>query len=265
MDLHARIADVHFFGYGQSRFGFIVESDGFDGWEDGGTTRSGQESIPGAHGDYDLPQFLDSRIILFSGICKAPSPQALANYGRRMKALLAWGVRSARLVVTFQGVTQSAEVRLAPGTTPKFKSDGGQADDGSYFARFSIQFKAPDPRKFVRPDREFILPPATPVQVFHRGNFWSPPRVVVTGVGTNDYSINHQDGRQFRVSRDLVSPQPHTIDLANGHLLVGGAEVIGGVRRADSWSIENDRTTTITFDPNGNSATAVLYLPDADI
>ena len=268
LDLFATIRNVEFRGAGTSAFGFIVESEGFDGWEDGGTTSSSQSKIPLAHGDYDLPQYLDSRIIAFSGICKAPSREALAAYGRRFRGLAATGATGERLVVAYLGETAWASVKLAPGTTPKFKSDGGQADDGSWFARFAIQFKAADPRKYTRPEHEFPLPALTWVNAFHRGNFDAHGRIVVTGVGANGYWVYGPNSKMYRVSRPLVSPAPHTIDLRSGQLLVGGSPVVGGIVRADTWAVAPSiiaPTTPFNFDPNGNTASAVLFLPDTSI
>ncbi len=211
--------------------------------------RSSSVEIVDGDGEYDVPVTRGARKIRIAGYVVADSPDRLDAYELAHRAVLADGaagqVTIARQFATVRG---SAKLGDYVSFDRTFKS---RAD-------FDITFKFDDPRLYGKLNR-FPLG-ILGVPVFHRGNYPAIPIITVSGSGSNDYSIYGPDGKQYRVTQDLVAGHPHVIDLRTGQLSIDGVVIFGGVTIADTWAIPGGRTVTCSFDPNGNSATATLAL-----
>src|SRR5690554_4546514 len=189
--LRVRIGQMVFHGFADD--GFVLEPGGFKGWDDGVDVRRDMTDRPGAHGSFDVPGFLDSRVVALSGFCFADSEERLSWFRSQLTGLGANG-DSFRVVVDHHGSTLWADARLA--SKPLFEADGGHAS-----ARFEIQFWFADPRKFGE-SRTFG--PAASITAHHYGNFPSAPVLTITGASASGYTITGPGGRQFVVTRALV-------------------------------------------------------------
>lgn len=229
MDLSIRVAGVEFSSHLRpSGEGFGIGPDGFDGWDDGVAVKADTVSRPSGHGDFDIPGFLEARIVSMSGTCVAKSPQKLAWFGAQLAGLLADG--SGRVVVDRVGEVRWGTARIAPGSTTKFKVNGANPKH----AAFQVQLKFADPRKYGG-SRPFT--PATSLSLIHYGNFLSLPVLEVTGSMPSGYSIAGPGGRLFTVAQALATGQTHRINMATGRLYRDGALQVGVVSRADMWGI----------------------------
>jgi len=227
-DLVVRSGGVEFVGQMvRGGEGFLIAPDGLEGLDDGVSSKGQTVARPNAHGDFDVPGFLDSRIVSLSGTCLASSPEKLAWYGSLLTGFLAEGSQA----VTFNhmGRILWGSARRAPGTAPKFKVDGL---DG-LSARFQVQLKFANPRLFGE-SRGFH--PGTQL-LYNYGNFPATPTYTITGANAGGYTVYGPGTKTYSVSRPLLSGETHTIDMADGHLRVNGAVVFGGIgATADTWA-----------------------------
>lgn len=229
MILRIDVAGLDMWGHlPPSGVGFVVDPDGLEGLDDGVAVKGETVSRPSQHGDYELPTFMDSRIVPLAGNCLADSPQRLAHFGRQFTGLLTGG--SGRVVFEHMGSTLWGRASLAPGAQKKFKVNASTATD----ARFQLQLKFADPRLFGE-SRPFAA--ATSLSLIHYGNFLSLPVLQVTGVMPSGYSIAGPGGRLFTVTQALAAGQTHRIDMATGRLYRNDVLQVGVVSRADMWGV----------------------------
>jgi hypothetical protein len=227
MDLTVRINE-NFSLLGQlpaSGEGFIISPDGFEGWDDAVSIKGEAISRPQGHGDFDVPGFLDSRIVSLSGACLAESAPRLRRLGSTFRGVLATG--AGRVTVTHMGETKWGIARLAPGTQAKFKVNG--ADSRS--AAFQLQLKFANPRLFGD-SRTF----SSGVPAYHYGNFPATPTHVVRGSRTGGYTVSGPGGKKFIVTASIGWDAPHTI-TESGSLFINGVQVFGAVTQADTWTV----------------------------
>lgn len=219
---------------GQARAeGLYVGRDGFDGWDDGATMRSETVSRPQSHGDFDMPGFLAGRLVVMEG-------WAVAENGFYLEQLrdqfIGHGADGGKFPVSIERNNRSlrATARIAAGTRPSFKDNGTGRR-----AKWSVSWWCPDPRKYQTNTSPEGSPfgPASSLQVFQRGNFPALPILTITGASAGGYTITGPGGRRIVVTRALVAGVPHKFDMRTGRLLVGGVRVLGGVARADLFSI----------------------------
>lgn len=213
--------------------GFFVGRDGFDGWDDGATMRSDTVSRPQAHGDFDMPGFLAGRLVTMEGWALAPSRTKLEQL---RDVFIGHGADGAKFRVSIERNDRSlrATARIAAGTRSSFKDDGTGKR-----ARWSASWWCPDPRKYQKNTSHDGSPfgPASSLLVFHRGNFPALPTLTITGASAGGYTITGPGGRLIIVTRPLAAGVPHRFEMRTGRLSVGGARVLGGVARADLFSI----------------------------
>ena len=209
-----------------SEFGFVVGPDGLEGITDGVAAKGQTVPRPGAHGDFELPTYLDSRIVSISGTCLAESPQDLKQWGEAFTGLLVG--RVGKITMDHLGDVRWGRAGLAPGTQKKFKVHGVD----SLSADFHIQLKFSNPR-FFGDSKTF----GSGEFAYHYGNFASAPVHTVTGNMPGGYAIDGPNFKQFRVLAPLVPGHPHTVDMNTGHLSIDGVVVFGFVQRADTWAI----------------------------
>lgn len=243
--LRVTIAGLDFFGQGQHDY--VIDPDGFEGWDDGVDMRLQDTARPQAHGSFDLPGFQDARTVAISGHVLADSPRKLAALRSRLTGLLAGGALG-RIQVERFGETQWADGRLASKTM--FTERGGQN-----VASFQIQLWCADPRKFGEL-RAFDVAPGTPAQAFHRGNYAATPVIQVNGPLTGGFTITHPNG-QFVVLGDLGSSSWVRVDMNTGRLKLNGNDRSDLVTRADVCTVPPGTTTTFTLS-NGSGYVEVL-------
>lgn len=246
MDLTVQIKNVFLFGQmpplGE---GFVISPDGFEGWDDSVSVKGDAVSRPQSHGDFDVPGFLDSRVVSISGSCIAGSAQRLNALGSQLRGLLAEG--GGQVVVHHMGEHLWGTARLAPGTQTKFKVNGSD----SRSAKFQIQLKFADPRKYGG-SKTF----AGGASAYHYGNFPAIPTHVISGARVGGYTVSGPGGKQFVVTATLATGSPHTIDRAGG-LFINGSQVFGAVTRADTWTIPAGAQVTQTVSNSLTLATTV--------
>src|SRR5690606_12379510 len=172
--------------------GFFVKKDGLN-WFDSVDVRFDETHRPAAHGSFDVPVTLGSRLVQVDGYCFAESEAALEHMGNQLKGVLADGGKG-RVQVQWNGSTTWADVRL--GSQTKFSPNRH-----SLAGEFQFTFWAADPRKFGE-TRTFG--PASSMVVYHSGNFPASPVLTVTGDSVGGYTIQGEGGRRYVVTKTLV-------------------------------------------------------------
>lgn len=264
--LTARINALSFHSSGGPDFeGFLIDPDGFEGWDDGVDMRRQSVEQLQQHGSFDLPGYLDSRVISISGNCLAKSPAELAWMRSQLTGLLADGGK-ARLAVDHQGSTLWADVRLASQT--KFVVRGG---DGKT-ARFQLQLWAADPRKYGETRTFGPVAPGAELPVFHYGNFPASPRFTVRAGGSPldegwaVYGPGSGDSRKrFKVNGSVSAGSSNIIDLATGQVTAGGVLRVGVVEDATTWAVPGGVQMTHLIDTNGDGGTLSVSITDTYI
>jgi len=229
MTLRVDVSGVQFWGHlPTAGYGFVVDPEGLDGIDDGVVVKGETVSRPSQHGDYELPTFLESRIVSLSGNCLADSPERLGTLRRQFTGLLVGAVGN--VVFEHLGSTVWGRAGLAPGVQKKFKVDAAS----STHARFQLQLKFHDPRLFGE-SKPFAA--AASLSLRHYGNFLSLPALEVTGSMPSGYSVNGPDGRKYTVTQALTPGQTHRIDMNTGRLYRNGVLQVGWVSRSETWGI----------------------------
>ena len=221
---------------GRDRFGWW-KVNGIDGWHDSPETKGASESVPNGDGEMDLPTYNEARMVTVTGRLIAKSHADMHEAG-----IYLTGVMKGRFQESGHGPTQWSDakrdgrVRFTPITDT--------------LAQWQISLKMVDPVKYGDV-KEFTIAAGTGyVNLFHRGNTASLPTIVVSGSAPGGYEIQSSAGARYQVTRALVSGTPHTVDMRDGMLQVGGAYVAGIGVRADVWRI-----------PPGSSATTIRVTP----
>lgn len=238
--------------------GLFVGPDGFEGWEDGGgDTRSESVDRPAAHGEFDSPVFLGSRVITIDGHALAWSPAELGHIRNRVMGLGGNGDRF-QLTVEHQQETLWASARR--GTKPTFKDAGIR--HGLLRARFSVHLVCRDPRKYgeVR-----TFGPATALTVFQYGNFPGIPELIITGAMPSGYAVHGPDGKQFIVSQALSADQTHRLDFRTGRLYRDNVLQIGAVSNGGTWTIPVGSAVPMTLAPVSGAGSMTVRVPDTFI
>lgn len=234
--LKVTVAGMDFFGQGMHDF--VIEPEGFDGWDDGVDMRLEKTVRPQAHGSFDLPGFQDSRTVAISGHAFADSNKQLRWLRGRVTGLLADG-GSGRVQVDRDGDVQWADCRLASKT--KFTELGGND-----IASFQIQLWCADARKFG----EFTSVPigtASPAALRHRGNYDASPLVRVDGPVVGAYTVTGPAGEQYTVTGGIASGSQHVIDFNDGLLRVNGVITAALVTTAGLWKVPPGQKVTATI------------------
>lgn len=255
--LKVTVAGLDFFGQGVHDF--VIDPDGFDGWDDGVDMRLEQLARPQAHGAFDLQGYQDARTVSISGHVLADSNGRLRLLRSRLTGLLAGG-GSGRVQVERDGEVMWADCRLASRT--KFTELGGTDT-----ASFQIQLWCPNPLKYGDTNTYSIASGSAYTTVSHRGNTVGYPVVKVSGDMPGGYLLQSSAGAEYRVTTALVSGSPHTVDMSTGLLSRGGSIVSGGVTRADLWRIAGGSPATdMRLQPiTTGSGTATVSLLDTYI
>jgi hypothetical protein len=133
---------------------------------------------------------------------------------------------------------------LADGSTGRLVGDGQeslwadvQRDEitsdvivPGFTAVYSVKLYAPDPNLYGEVN-EF----AAGEVAFQRGNFAAHPTFVVSGAAAGGYTITGPGGKRIVVTTPLVAGTPHTIDSAEGEVMVGSS--LGNISVFEPWTI----------------------------
>jgi hypothetical protein len=256
VDLSVNVAGTMFFGrLPPSGEGFIISPDGFEGWDDSVSTRGETVNRSQGDGDFDVPQFLDTRIVSLSGFAIANSPTRLDGFGAQLRGTLARGL--GRIDVEHMDLVKWANCRLAPGTQTKFKVSGANPTT----AKFQIQLKMADPRIYGKYHQTAR---GTTVTSRHAGNFPADMKVIVEGVASS-YRLTGPFGRQYVVTQPLTAGKAHIIEFANGRLHIDSAVVFNATSRAETWSCPPGQPVTTTIDQVVGNATIQCEVIDTYI
>lgn len=233
--------------------GLFVGPDGFEGWDDGGG-ESRRESVerPGAHGEFDLPVFLGSRVVTIDGHALAWSEAELGHLRSQIMGLGATGARF-KVTVDHQGQTLWAWARR--GSKPTFKDAGIRY--GMHRARFMVQFVCADPRKYG-----YTLSYPGGAAAFNLGNFPALPRIEVTGNMPSGYAIHGPGGKRFVTTAALVPGMVHSINMAEGWLRILGVVQATKVPRAEVWAIPAGGQAVQTLVPVSGSGQMKVFVTD---
>lgn len=213
---------------------FVIDPEGWSGWDDGAAVRRTETLRPVGHGAYDAPGFLAPRVTTIGGWIVAPNAATLASMRTDLTALLADGDSATLTVETAAGET-SAEVRLASQTLVTVT--GSELE-----ARFQIQFWAPDPRRYGATHAEG---PGPSLSVAHDGNFPAVPTVTVEGPVTAPYTVASQ-GHSVTVTQSLLAGETHTIDMSTGWVYLDGVLQSAVTSAVDVFTIPPGAGVTVT-------------------
>lgn len=238
---------------GHDRFGWW-KVNSIDGWDDSPDSKGETVSIPNGDGEMDLPIYNEARIITVTGRIITKGHEELHAAGAYLTAVM-----KGRFQVSGHGPTQWADAKRQGGVKFRTVTDT--------LATWQLSMKAVDPVKYG--DTATVAVPAgtSYVSLFHWGNYASLPTVVVAGSAPGGYEIQSSAGARYQVTKPLVSGTPHTIDMRDGMLQVGGVYMAGIGSRADLWRVPpGSSATTIRVQPlTTGSPSATVYVTDSFI
>ena len=247
MTLDVRIGGLTFSG-GDGQEGFFIRE--WSGWWGGVDPKTDAVARPQADGDFDVPGFLEPRILTLTGRCHAKSAEYLEQYELRLSGLFGSG-KSQRVMVDGPGGTQWADGRRA-GSEFEIELWGA-------YAAYQLVVKFANPRKF---GESHSFTGTAPV-AYHYGNFGATPILTVTG-SMSGYTIVGPTGN-FTVTAAVVSGSPHLIDMATGALTVGGVRTFGAVSSAALWTVPGGAQVTHTLVPASGSGSLTVTVVDTFI
>lgn len=239
-------------------FGLFVKRDGFQGWQGISSRRREALARAVAHGEFDMPVFLGSRVVTIDGWVLGSSEKDL---GERSDSLTGIGAAGGKVTVF---VEHQGKSRRADGRVLIAEAEDTGIRSGVLRAEFQLQFVFADPRKYgdtaVLPgDR---LDPinrdatATSIVVGHYGNFPAFPVVEIPSAPVA-YTITSPGGT-FTVAGATVGGT-HRVDLRNGRVYRNGVEM-PGVGRGDLWAVPANARWTHALSVAGR-----VRIPDTDI
>ena len=246
--LHVQVGGAHIYGHPRlitpDLFGLFIAKDGWDGWDDGGgEARVESVARPGMHGEFDLPVLMGASVFSIDGWALAPSAFMLGRLRSTVMGIGADG-QLMRATVHHQEQTLWADVRRA--VKPTFKDAGVR--HGLLRARFFLQFRAPDPRKYG----ETVDFPGGEKAVQY-GNFPARPDLIVTGTAASGYTVTGPGGRRVVVTKALTAGAPHTISFAKGGLWVGGVRQLRAISMYEPWTVPPTAVGAVATVDNGVS------------
>lgn len=221
-DRRARIGGIEFQGWPADHHGdwFVLDADGIKSFWGGVDVRREEVVRPSAHGSFDMPGYLSSRVIPVSGHMSSRTPEGLEHMQARLSGLLSDG-SSDRLTIEGPLGARWCDVRLASATQIT------QLDATT--ARFLVTFWSADPRTYGR-----VQDFATGVSSIHYGNFPATPRLLI-GAGSGGYTVTGPGGR---VVTAVTAPAgAHEIDFSTGGMYLAGVRQVGAIGVYQPWTI----------------------------
>lgn len=248
----ARINGLSFVEWPHDHHGtwHVLDRDGIKGVWEGVDVRREDTPRPLAHGSFDAPVFLASRVIPVSGHVSTRSGAELVHEMNRLTGLLAGG-GTGRLSLEDDTGTTFLDVRLGAATQVT------QLDDTT--ARFLVTFWAADPRRYGE-THTF----AAGVPAVHYGNFPASPVIEVTGSMPSGYTVS-AGGKSFVVAQALTAGQTHRIDMETGWVYRDGALQTGAVGAAELWTVPPGQRLLHTLTPVSGSGLMTVTTIDTYI
>lgn len=228
-----------------------------EGWKDGVDIRRASLDRQQADGEFPSQGFGTARVVSWWGRWYAESDWALDDAGDQFAALLAGGGYE-RLFADEPNGTLWGDAGLVSST---FKPIAA----GFPIARYSISLKLPDPRKYGETNRFPVdgrAAAGVSVDARHYGQTTAWPQFEVTGSAPG-YRINGPGGRTYVVTRALAG-ETHLVDMKTGRLYVNGAQVLGGIARADRWGIGAGQTVSAVLVISSGSASMRQIVKDTN-
>lgn len=176
---------------------------------------------PYSPGSFTTPGFLAEQEFKWSGLILTDTEFAQQKAIERLSGLLSDGGLS-RLTIDF-GEVRWANVQREDIPEPSIVVPGR-------IASYQVEVSAPDPFLFGK-TREY----ADGVPVIQRGTHAAFPVFVVTGSAPGGYTITGPSGKRIVVTSALTVGTPHTIDTAEGEVMVGGS--LGNISVFEPWAI----------------------------
>lgn len=242
--------------------GFFLKERGFQGWFDGVGIKSLDAEIPNGPGDFDNPQYAQSRIVSIDGWYLFNDVEAAQYQRNRLSGLLRAlppGETTAVFTV-FTGEAGSYEWGRAK-LADKVVIDVDGNDP--LYGEFQIQLKFPDPHRYgVTRDAVISDLSAT---LSHQGNVAAYPKVMVSGLLGDGFTLTSSLGGTYTYIFPVLSGQVVTVDMARGLAYVNGVPAYGGTSVADIMTVPPGVTAVISLDEGTVGATLTATVTDTSI
>lgn len=226
---------------GTDRFGKWVATE-LEGWWDSPDTKGEDADRPNADGEYDLPIHNAARLVTIGGNLHAV-PGQMFEAGDFIT-----GPMLGRLQVAGFGSTKWADAKRTTGVrfTPITEE----------LAQWQVRLKMPNPRKYGNTN-SFTF--ASIGDLYQWGNYPASPVFTVSGSAPLGYTINGENGEEYKVTTPLVTGSPHVINFADARLRIGGTLTSNGNGAADVWDTAAGSLTRYIFTSAGSvSVTATV-------
>lgn len=199
-----------------------------DGWDETPGIRSDDQELVADDGEVaSSERHYEARVLAVHGTVVSESFEALQRFRNRLAGVCSVGPE--RLMVVGHGdPAQWADVVSAGGLAGWERIAKGAA-------RWQLQLKAPDPRKYGV-TRRFpatgTSPARTAVSVSHEGNYPAAPRITVTGYMPEGFTAFGTGSDRFRVTEGVNTGEVLVADFKSGHVYLDGVRVpaAGGYR-----------------------------------
>jgi hypothetical protein len=226
-------------------YGLFLKPDGFQGWTGLANARREELARAVAHGDFDVPVFLGSRVVTIDGWAIGESRADLQHRKDVLAGLLGTGREVTR-------VTQDQESRWAYSRVVLADPEEAvRRIRRGVVSSFQVQLVLADPRKYG--DVNPFPSRGVPVPVGHKGNFPAFPEFTFENPPSS-YSITSPGGT-FVVT-GATAGGTHVVNLRNGRVYRDGVEMFD-VGRGDLWAVP----AGVPW-PHTTSAGCMIRIPD---
>lgn len=131
------------FAPGVDDYGVEWNLTNLDGWAGTPAVRNAGQERPQEHGEFDAPNYYGPRILTVDGSAIAPTREAALFAQDMLGSLTAWNPQSLSILRVTEPGRPKRQCRVRLTAPIKIDPLGGYAFD------FSMQFKAPDPRRYA--------------------------------------------------------------------------------------------------------------------
>lgn len=248
------------------------------GWYLGGVSaRSGFEEYPNGHGAHDAPVWRGPRVIGVEGYIVAKTHAAGVEACDVLNATLADGRMGTFAIDDPDVGYRYAKVRIS-------SADGDYWDDNRKNF-YTLQFTAPDPRKYgasspvtgytpsssgsgltfplFEPDGSLDFGPggrSARVTVTNPGTADTPVRIAARGPHLGGVQFTRPDtGQRIVFPFDIPDGAVLTLDSATGRAKLNGAERTGKLTRSDFWNLPGKSSADVVLTPLGPSGQAGTF------
>lgn len=190
-----------------------------DGWTDAPGIMMSEVKRPADHGSFVVPAFLRPRTVRLRGFYVGNNHYELEHASSNFRSLIAQ-----HLMLSIEDVN---ETNRAKGTVAEASfTNYGFAPEGQW----TLVLECEDPRIYGKTNEYAGSAPAV-----QWGTFPAWPTFVVTGSSPGGYTITGPGGKRIVVTTALVAGIPHTIDVSEGEVTIGGS--LGNISVFEPWTI----------------------------